>query len=145
MMQYLLRIIQREAAEHGQAAVEPDALAPHEGSDRGGGEDEGREAADSDECDAGEEWTAEIEVFFLLGGRADEGEGTHHGGGVEARSGEEGGLQEKEWGEDAGLDDVETGPKGVFLDVAVPRRGVVSLLLPCCHICLLFGMLHLWQ
>lgn len=118
VMQHLLRVVQREASEHGQAAVEPDALGPHEGAGCRGGEDERGEPADGDEGDAGEKRSAEVEVFFLLGGRADEGERTHHGYGVEAGAGEEGGLEEEERGEDAGLDNVETGPKGVFLDVA---------------------------
>ena len=55
----------------------------------------------------------------MLGGCADEGDGTHHGDGVEAGAGEEGWLEEEEGGEDGGLGDVEAGPEGVFLDVAV--------------------------
>ena len=61
----------------------------------------------------------------MLGGCADEGDGTHHCDGVEAGAGEEGGLEEEEGGEDGGLGDVEAGPEGVFLDVAGKRRLVL--------------------
>lgn len=126
MIQDLLHIIQREAAKDGQAAVEPDALAPHQGPRRGDGHNQRCEAADCDDGHAGQEGTAQVEVFFLLGGCADEGDAAHHGDGVETGAGEEGGLEEEEGGEDAGLGDVEGGPEGVFGDVA---RESVSLVL----------------
>ena len=121
MIQDLLHIIQREPAENRQAAIQPDSLTPHERSRGSGGQDQGRETGDGDNGDAGEEGPAQVEVFFLLGGCADEGDGAHHGGCVEAGAGEEGGLEEEEGGEDGGLGDVEAGPEGVFLDVAVAR------------------------
>ena len=68
----------------------------------------------------------------MLGGCADEGDGAHHCGGVEAGAGEEGGLEEEEGREDGGLGDVEAGPEGVFLDVAVKQR-FVSLWFCDCH------------
>ena len=84
----------------------------------------------------------------MLGGCADEGDGTHHGDCVEAGAGEEGGLEEEEGREDGGLGDVEAGPEGVFLDVA-GCRGLLVLI--CSHIpgeervngvenCILIGM-----
>ena len=121
MLQYFLHIVQREAAKHRQAAVQPDALAPHQRSCSGGGHDEGREPADHDNGQAGEEGPAQVEVFFLLGGGADEGDAAHHGNGVKARAREKGGLEEEEWREDAGLGDVEGGPEGVFGHVARER------------------------
>ena len=59
-----------------------------------------------------------VEIFFLLGGRADEGDATHHGDGVETCAGEEGGLHEEEGAEEGGLGEVEGGPEAVFDDVA---------------------------
>lgn len=118
MLQNFLRIIQREPPKHRQPAIQPNTFTPHQGAHGGGGEDERGEARDGDEGDAREEGTAEVEVFFLFGGRADEGEGAHHGDCVEAGAGEEGGLEEEEGGEDGGLGDVETGPESVFLHVA---------------------------
>ena len=128
MVQDLLRIIQREAAKHRQPTIQPQPFTPHQSPRGGRGEDEGREAGDGDDGDAGEEGPAEVEVFFLLGGRADEGYGTHHGDGVEAGAGEDGGLHEHEGGEDGGLAEVEAGPEGVFLYVAVDVGFHVSCL-----------------
>ena len=119
MLQYLLHIIQRKPPKHRQPTIQPNPFTPHQGSCSGHGKDQGSETGNSDDGDAGEEGGAEVEVFFLLGGRADEGDGAHHAGRVEAGAGEEGGLEEEEGGEDGGLGDVEAGPEGVFLDVAV--------------------------
>lgn len=118
VVQNLLRVVEREASKHGQPAVEPEVLGPHEGPDRRHGQDERREARDGDDGDAGEQGPAEVEVFLLLGRRADEGDGAHHGDGVEAGAGQDGGLHEHERGEDGGLAQVEAAPEGVFLNVA---------------------------
>ena len=118
MMQNLLRIVEREAPKHGQSPVQPEILRPHERPDRRDGQDEGREARDRHDGNAGEQGAAKVEVLFLLGGRADKGDGAHHGDGVEAGAGEDGGLHEHERGEDCGLAKVEAAPEGVFLDVA---------------------------
>ena len=65
----------------------------------------------------------------MLGGCADEGDGAHHGDGIEAGAGEEGRLEEEEGREDGGLGDVEAGPEGVFLDVAVRFVSLILFLL----------------
>jgi len=118
MVQNLLDIIQREAAKHRQATIQPDTLTPHQSAGSGSGQGQGSETGDGDDGDAGEQRPAEVEVFFLLGSGADEGDAAHHGEGVEACAGEESGLEEEEGGEDAGLGYVEGGPEGVFRDVA---------------------------
>ena len=119
MMQDLLHIIQRQPSKYRQTTVKPDAFAPHERACGRRGQDEGRETGDGDDGEAGEERSAEVEVFFLFGGGADEGDAAHHGDGVEACAGEEGGLEEEEGGEDACLGDVEGCPEGVFGHVTV--------------------------
>ena len=119
MLQYLLHIIQRKPPKHRQPPIKPNPFTPHQSPRSSHREDEGSETGNRDDGDTGEEGRAEVEVFLLLGGCADEGDGTHHGGCVEAGAGEEGGLEEEEGGEDGGLGDVEAGPEGVFLDVAV--------------------------
>ena len=118
-MQNLLRVVQREPAKHRQSTIQPKSLTPHQGAHSSRGEDQRCEAGDGDDGDAGEERSAQVEVFFLLGGSADEGDGAHHCDGVEAGAGEDGGLHEQEGGEDGGLTEVEAGPEGVFLYVAI--------------------------
>ena len=98
MLQDLLCIVECEASEDGQAAIQPDTLAPHQSARCGSGEDERGEAADSDKSDTGEERSAEIEVFFLLSRCADKGKGAHHGNCVESCASEDGGLHEEERG-----------------------------------------------
>lgn len=125
MVQHLLHVVQREAAEDGQAAVQPDVLGPHEGAGGGGGDDHGRETRERDDGHAREQRAAEVEVLLLLGGGADEGDGAHHAGCVEASAGEDGRVHEEEGGEEGGLAEVEGGPEAVFLDVA-GRVGLAS-------------------
>ena len=118
MMQDLLRIVQREPPKHSQPTIQPQILRKRERPHRRNGQNERGEARDGNDGDAGEQGATEVEVFFLLGCRADEGDGAHHGDGVEAGAGQEGRLHEHDWGEDGGLAEVEASPEGVFLDVA---------------------------
>ena len=116
--QYLLHIIKCESSKDCQPTIEPNPLTPHQRPRRCGGKHQGRETGYRDDGHAGQERAAEVEVFFLLGGRADEGDTTHHGDGVEACAGEERGLHEEEGAEEGGLGEVEGGPEPVFHDVA---------------------------
>ena len=119
MVQHLLHIIQRESSKDRQPAPQPHPLTPHKRPCCRCWEYERSEAGNGDDCDASQEGAAKVEVFLLAGGGADEGDGAHHCGGVEAGAGEEGRVQKEEWGEDSGLGEVEGRPKGIFLDVAV--------------------------
>ena len=117
MMQNLLRIVKREPPKHRQPTIQPDPLTPHERPSRRDGQNERSKARDSDDGNTGEQGAAEVEVFFLLGGGADEGDGAHHGNCVETGAGKDGRLHEHERGEDGGLTQVEAAPEGVFLNV----------------------------
>lgn len=120
MSQNLLHIIQREASENSQSTPQPDILRNGERSDSGDGKDHGSESGDCDECYACEERAAEVEVFFLLSGRADEGDRTHHGDGVETGAGDDGGwCHEEHWGEEGTLGCVECCPECVFWKIAI--------------------------
>lgn len=117
-MQDLLRIVKRKPPKHRQPTIQPDPLGPHEGPGRRDGDHERSQARDGDDRNAREEGSAEVEVFFLLGGGADKGNGAHHGDRVEAGAGEDSGLHKHERGEDGGLAEIEASPQGVFLHVA---------------------------
>lgn len=120
MVQHLLHIVQRKAAEQGQATPQPHVLGEGQRAHGGGGEHEGREAGRHDDGGAGEEGPADVQVLLLLGGRADEGDGAHHGDGVETGAGDEGaGGEGEERGDEGGLGRVEGGPEGVLGKVAI--------------------------
>lgn len=123
VVQDLLDVVQGEAAEDGKTAVERDALGDGERADGSGGQDHGREAGGDDDAEAGQERSADVEVLVLLSGGADDGEGSHHGDGVEAGAGEEGtGDHRQERGDHGGLGRVEGRPHGVLGDVAAYRQ-----------------------
>jgi hypothetical protein len=124
MLQNLLDVVQRKAAKHGEPAVQPDLLAPHQCPGGGGGEDQGCETRESDDGHASQQGAAEVEVFFLFGGRADKGDRTHHANGVNSGAGEKGRGEQHEGGKDGGLGYVEAGPEGVLLHVAGEKRRI---------------------
>jgi hypothetical protein len=127
MLQDLLDVVQREAAEDSQATVQPQILGHHQCAGSGGGDNKRSKAREGDNGDTGEEGTAEVEVLLLLSRGTNEGDGAHHADCVETGTGEKGGLHEHEWREEGSLGDVESRPECVLLDVAVgsqrPLRG----------------------
>lgn len=122
VVQNLLHIVERETAKQSQSSVQPDVLGEGQGSDGGRGDDQGREAGGHDDTSASQERSADVEVLLLLGCRTDDGDGAHHGHGVQARAGEKGAGGEGDEGSDeGGLGGVEGGPEGVLGDVAVQK------------------------
>lgn len=119
VVQDLLDVVEGEATEDGQTAVQPDALRPHQRAGCGGGEDEGRETGESDDGDTREQRTTEVHVLLLLSGGADEGDRAHHPDGVETSAGEDRGVHEHQRGEQGGLSDVESGPEAVLQKIAI--------------------------
>lgn len=118
MMQYLLHVPERHSAKHCQSTIQPDALRQHQRPRRRRWDDKRRKAGECDDGEAAEKGSAEVQVFLLLGGGADEGDAAHHANSVEAGAGEEGRVEEEEWREESGLCDVEGGPESVFRYVA---------------------------
>jgi hypothetical protein len=91
MHQDLLNIVEGETAKDGEAAIEPDLLAPHQGAGGGGWQHQGREAGDGHDGDTRQQRAAQVQVFFLLGRRAHKRDGAHHPERVEPRTREDGG------------------------------------------------------
>lgn len=120
VVEHLLYVVERETTEHSQSSVQPDILSKGQGSDGGGGDNQGREARGHDDSCAGEEGTTDVQVLLLLGCRANDGDGAHHGHGVQAGAGDEGPGGEGEEGSDEGcLCGVEGGPESVLGNIAV--------------------------
>lgn len=123
MVEHLLDIVEREATKHSQSSVQPDVLGKGQGSHGGRGDDQGREARGHDDSSACEERTADVQVLLLLGCRANDGDGAHHGHGVQAGAGDEGpGGEGKEGSDEGCLRGVEGGPESVLGDVAVSHK-----------------------
>jgi hypothetical protein len=118
VLQHLLDIIQGETAEDSQTTIQPNVLSEHQCARSGSRDDHGRKSRKSDDGDASEERSAQVEVLFLLGGCADKSNGTHHADGVETSAGKDDGVHEEERREEQGLSDVEAGPEGVLLHIA---------------------------
>jgi hypothetical protein len=118
VVQHLLHIIQGEAAEDGETAVQPDVLSPHERACGCGGDHHRCKARKSDNGDTSEKRAAKVHVLVRLGCRADERKRPHKSSCVETGAGEDGGVHEEERREEHGLGDVEGGPESVLLNVA---------------------------
>lgn len=133
VVQNLLDVVEGEAAKDSETAVQRDALGQGEGADGGDGQQHRREAGGDDDAEASEEGPADVEVLVLLGGGTDDGEGAHHGDGVETGTGEKGtGNHCQERGDHGGLGCVEGGPHGVLGDVAVDALVFTTRILKMC-------------
>ena len=126
VVQHLLHVVQSEAAKHGETAVQPDVLGPHERARGCGRDHHGCEAGESDDGDTSEKRAAEVHVLVCLGCRADKRERSHHSSCVETGAGEDGGVHEKERRQEHGLRDVEGGPESVLLNIAVGGQSIGS-------------------
>ena len=72
MVQDFLDIVQRFSPKDPQASPQKNVLTPQERACCRGRENEGGETGDGDKHDTRENRSAEVEVFILLGGSADE-------------------------------------------------------------------------
>ena len=124
VVENLLHVVQREAAEDGQAAVQPDVLGPHQRPRRSGGDHERRDPRERDDGDAGEQRSSQVQVLLLFRRRPDERDRAHHPDGVQTGSNKEGRVQEHQRRDDCGLGRVEGGPEGVLLNVSASGPSV---------------------
>lgn len=123
VVQHLLHVVQGEAAEDGEAAVQPEVLGEGERAHGRGGQEHGGETGDGDDGGAGEEGTADVQVLLLLSGGTDDGQGAHHGNRVGTGAGEQRHGDKGEHGSDkSGLGGVESCPEGVLGNVAENQR-----------------------
>lgn len=95
VVENFLHVVESEATEDSQTSVEPDVLRPHEcagGSDR---KDERCKTRKRDNSDTREKGTTQIQVLLLLGGCANESDGSHHAHGVQTSACEYTGSEEE--------------------------------------------------
>lgn len=119
-MQHLLHVIQSEAAKDGKTTIQPDVLSEGQCPDSGSGDDKRGQARSSDDSSTSQKGSTDVEVFLLLGGSADDRQGTHHGNSVEASAGEKGHRDKCQHRSDkGGLSGVEGSPESILGDVAI--------------------------
>lgn len=122
MVENLLHIVQREAAEDSQTTVQPQALSHSEGAQGGSWDDERSETGETDHDGTSQEGTSNVEVLLLFGSGTDDRNGSHHANGIEASTGEKCRRGEcEERGDHGGLGDVESSPESILGNVAKSR------------------------
>ena len=120
VIQDLLDIVESEATKDSETTVQPQALSQGEGTSRGRRDDEGRKTGDSDDGSTGEKGTADVQVLLLLGSGTNEGDGAHHGNGIETRAGNQSARGEgEERRDESGLGSIEGGPECVLGNVTI--------------------------
>lgn len=128
VVQHLLHIVKSEATKDSETTVQPEVLGESESANSGGGKNEGCKAGKTNNYGTSEQGTTDVEVLLLLGGGADNGDGTHDTNGVEAGASKEGsGGKGEEGSHESSLGSVEGSPERVLGNVAIADVSRYSL------------------